>query len=321
LKNNTRPGAHDAFIFTVNEEQAHQRLDAFLSQQFSMYSRSFLQRLIQEKQVILNNKPANKSSIILKLNDSIVVQFPNAPELSTQKIVDPNITIDIIFEHEHFLIINKPAGLMVHTPNHESQTPTLVDWIIAHYKEIALTGQADRPGIVHRLDKDTSGVLIIGRTNYAHITFGAMFENRTIHKTYLALVHGHPAKTGSIDLSIGRSPHLRTKMTTVPATQLNTIKARAALTHYTVLEYFKDYSLVHVKPVTGRTHQIRVHMAAIGHPIMGDTVYGKASGLINRQALHAQTINFIFDAKEYTLTADIPADMQKIIEKLRTFMS
>lgn len=317
LENDNCVTTQNSFTFTIGEADTHQRLDTYLSQQFPAYSRSFLQRLIQEKQVIINAKPANKSSIVLKLNDHIVVQFPQSPEPSTQKVIDPNIKVDIIFEHEHFLIINKPAGLMVHTPNHESQTPTLVDWIIAHYKEIALTGQADRPGIVHRLDKDTSGILIIGRTNYAHATFGALFENRAIHKTYLALVHGHPAKIGSIDLSIGRSPHLRTKMTTVPSTQLSTIKTRAALTHYTVLEYFNDYSLVEVKPVTGRTHQIRVHMAAIGHPIVGDIVYGKSSDLINRQALHAHAITFIFDSKEYTLNANIPDDMEKVIQKLR----
>lgn len=309
------------FTLTITENDAQQRLDAYLSQQFPAYSRSFLQRLIQEKQVIINNKPANKSSIILKLNDAIVVHFPESPEPSTHKTVDPNIKVDIIFEHEHFLIINKPAGLMVHTPNHESETPTLVDWIITHHQEIALTGQADRPGIVHRLDKDTSGVLIIGRTNYAHTVFGSMFENRTIHKTYLAIVHGHPSKIGSIDLSIGRSTHLRTKMTTVPATQISTIKTRAALTHYEVLEYFKDYSLVEVKPVTGRTHQIRVHMAAIGHPIMGDIVYGKKSEFIDRQALHAHAINFTFDSKEYALSADIPDDMKKVLEKLRSLTS
>ena len=321
MENDNQIATKNTFTFTISDADAHQRLDTYLSQQFPAYSRSFLQRLIQEKQVIINNKPANKSSIVLKLNDAIVVQFPESPAPSTHKMVDPSIKVAIIFEHEHFLIINKPAGLMVHTPNHESQTPTLVDWIIAHYKEIALTGQADRPGIVHRLDKDTSGILILGRTNYAHATFGAMFEARTIHKTYLALVHGHPAKIGSIDLSIGRAPHLRTKMTTVPATHLSTIKTRAALTHYTVLEYFNDYSLVEVKPVTGRTHQIRVHMAAIGHPIVGDIVYGKSSELIDRQALHAHAITFIFDAKEYTLTADIPADMEKVIQKLRALTS
>lgn len=321
MENDTRALGQNTFSFTINTADAHQRLDAYLSQQFPAYSRSFLQRLIQEKQVTINNKPANKSSIVLKLHDTIVVQFPEASQPSTQKTIDPNIKVNIIFEHEHFLIINKPAGLMVHTPNHESQTPTLVDWIIAHYKEIALTGQADRPGIVHRLDKDTSGILIIGRTNYAHATFGAMFEGRTIHKTYVALVHGHPAKIGSIDLSIGRSPHLRTKMTTVPSTQLSTIKTRAALTHYTVLEYFNDYSLVEVKPVTGRTHQIRVHMAAIGHPIVGDRVYGKPSELIDRHALHAHAITFIFDSREYALSADIPEDMATVIEKLRALAS
>lgn len=310
--------AQNSFSFTITQADASQRLDTFLSQKFAAYSRSFLQRLIQERHVFVNSMPAPKASWILKLHDVVTVNFPTSKESEKPKALDPDIKIDIIFEHEHFFVINKPAGLMVHTPNHASETATLVDWITLHHQDIAHTGQADRPGIIHRLDKDTSGVLIIGRTNYAHNTFGALFEQRTIHKTYLAIVHGHTPKTGTIDLAIGRSPNIRTKMMAVPAGQTAHTKIRHALTHYTTMQYFNEYSLVEVKPVTGRTHQIRVHMAAIGHPIVGDIVYGKSSPLINRQALHAFSLEFTFDGKKHELTANIPEDIEFLLQQLGT---
>lgn len=305
-------------IFSITQEDAHQRLDAYLNQKLPSYSRSFFQRLIQEKQILINGKPANKSSLLLKVGDVITIQFPDAKKSEPYKELDPSVKVAIIFEHEHFFVLNKPAGLMVHTPNHSSNDATLVDWIIAHHKEIASIGQTNRPGIVHRLDKDTSGIIIIARTNYAHIQFGTMFEQRIIHKTYTAIVHGHPPKEGTIDRAIGRCPSIRTRMTTYSASQAESHNARHAITHYKVLEYFTDYSLVEVKPVTGRTHQIRVHFASIGHPIMGDTVYGKSSILIGRQALHAHSISFLFDNQEHLLIAQLPEDIEKTIALLRS---
>lgn len=303
--------------FIITQADEHHRLDTYLSNQLPRYSRSFLQRLIQEKNVAINEKVAGKASTVLKINDCVVVQFPE-PEIPQPKNpLDPALSIPILFEHEHFLVINKPAGLLVHEPNRSSKDATLVDWIKAHYQEIALTGQVDRPGIVHRLDKDTSGVLIIGRTNYAHASFGALFEKREIHKTYLAIVHGNPPKTGSIDLAIARDPHIRVRRFAVDLHTPDSFKRRAALSHYTVLEYYNDYSLVEVKPVTGRTHQIRVHLAAIGHPLVGDAIYGKASSLIKRHALHAHTLSFMFDDHQHTFKANIPEDMQSLLEKIR----
>lgn len=308
------------FSHIVDKNTLGSRLDKFLSEQYPNYSRSFFQRLIDNQCITINGKKITKSSIILKEKDVVQVEMPTSqPALPPLEPTEIPRDIPIIFKHEHFMVINKPAKLLVHTPNHASTTPTLVDWITANHKEIALTGQADRPGIVHRLDKDTSGILIIGRTNYAHAVFGTLFEQRAIHKTYWAVVHGHPSKEGSIDLSIGRSPAIRTKMTTIPAGQPTTIKVRKALTHYTVLEYFAHYSLVEVKPVTGRTHQIRVHFAAIGHPLIGDIVYGNSSEFIDRQALHAHSIAFKFDNEEYALAADIPEDFKKLLTTLRSF--
>jgi len=317
MENSRTIAQGSTFNFVINDYEHGMRLDKYLSTQFPYYSRSFLQGLIEQDCISINGKIIHKTSTHLKCNDQICVIFPPAREIQATISHNCPIDVELIYEHEHFLILGKPANLIVHRPNTSSTECTLVDWILKSYKEIASIGDADRPGIVHRLDKDTSGVIIIPRTQYAHTAFGHMFQQRTIHKTYWALVTGHPDKTGTIDLPIGRCLKNKTKMATYNPSIYTSTKVRQSLTHYTVLEYFEDCSLVEVKPVTGRTHQIRVHMAAIGHPIIGDTVYGTTSHLINRQALHAHTITFDFDAKSHTFTATLPTDFFTILEKLR----
>ncbi len=274
-----------------------------------------MQRLIENGRVFLNGLTVNKSSILLKAQDLIVVEFHSEPiaEKSNTK-ADPKLPIEIIHKDEHFLIISKPAHLMVHSPQHESTEFTLIDWILKNHNEIAKIGAIDRPGIIHRLDKDTSGVLILARTNFGHSQFSAMFENRLIHKTYLAIVHGHPEASGIIDSPIGRNKFNKTKMATAPNIAG---PERHAITHYKVLEYFDDYSLVELKPITGRTHQIRVHLASIGHPILGDTVYGTSSKLIDRQALHAAAIEFDFSGKHWQFQAPLNNDMESVLKELR----
>jgi 23S rRNA pseudouridine1911/1915/1917 synthase len=175
-------------------------------------------------------------------------------------------------------------------------------------------GAQDRPGIIHRLDKDTSGLMIIPRTHHAYNTFGSLFRNRTIHKTYYALVQGHPPKEGFIDLSIGRHPHIRVKMATFDKEKTahyikKGYRIRTAFTHYRVIKYFTDYALVEFKPTTGRTHQIRVHASAIGHPIIGDETYGSSSVLIQRQALHAAKLQFQFDNEQFSFSINLPDDI------------
>ena len=310
------------FSFTVNGDDSATRIDIFISQQFPFYSRSFFKRLINEELISLNNKPVHKPSVKIQSGNVVTVQFPPKRSMKLDSVAN-NLKIDIIHEGEHFLIINKPAGLLVHPPSESCKSITLMDWIVHSYEEITNVGYVDRPGIVHRLDKDTSGILIVSRTNYAHTTFSELFKNRMINKTYYAFVKGHPKQNGTIDLPIGRHPHNKIKITTFSKReheknqQTGSNKTRHALTHYKVIEYFDDCSLVEVKPVTGRTHQIRVHFAAIGHPLIGDFVYGCTSKLINRQALHAQGLNFNFCNKEYSFLCDFPDDMRSLTTQLK----
>jgi len=315
-----------SFSFTADANAANMRVDQFISQQFPLYSRNFFQQLIQHGQVTINNTTIYKSGTHIKLNDSITLKFPDQtpkPLILTQT----DFNIAVVYEHEHFLIINKPAGLAVHAPSHHSTQPTVVDWILANRQEITSIGAADRPGIVHRLDKNTSGLLIISRTHYAHTAFDTLFKERQIKKTYLAFVQGHPDKAGSINLLIGRDPFNKIKMVAIEpndyrAHKIN--KLRDAQSDYTVIHYFADYSLVEIQPKTGRTHQIRAHFEAIGHPLTGDIVYGGTHKYIERHALHAQKLAFMFDGHTYSFDCPIPQDMQKlsenpIIEPLDTF--
>ena len=308
---------NSTFTFTVSDQEG-MRLDKYMSLQFPYYSRSFLQNLIEKELVCLNGKMIKKAGTTLKPHDEVTITFPPAvpqePFLHHQCPID----VQILFEHEHFLILNKPANLVVHKPHIMSTECTLVDWILKSYKEISSVGPTDRPGIVHRLDKDTSGVIIIPRTPYAHSTFGHMFSSRSIQKTYAAIVHGHPPASGTIETPIGRCLKTKTKMAVYDPSIYSTAKTRHARTHYKVLEYFENSALVEVQPVTGRTHQIRVHLASIGHPIIGDTVYGTASSLIKRQALHAHHISFTFDGQAHIFTAPLTPDLELLLKKLRS---
>lgn len=310
---------NSTFSFTVSRDETKTRLDTFISKQFPLYSRSYFQRLIEDGLVTINDKQLRKTSIALKEHDVISVTFPAEKTIDRSAISAIAHGVEIVHEETHFLVLYKPAGLNVHPPHVASTEASLVDYLLANYEEIKLVGYIDRPGIVHRLDKDTSGLIIIARTNHAHTVFGEKFHNRTIHKTYLAVVQGHPEPEGTIDLAIGRDPHVPVRMRAFEAHLIpdGSTTIRSAVSHYKVLEYFEDCALVEIKPVTGRTHQIRVHMAAIGHPIVGDAVYGKKSKLIGRQALHAYELAFEFDGKSHLFQKEMPADMQALIAHLK----
>lgn len=285
------------------------RLDLCINKMMPEYSRTFCQRLISQAKVLLNGKPAKQSQLVLPL-DTISIHIEPA-----QPLYDPSINLDdvrainieVLHTEKDFLIINKPAGIMVHKPSPYCTEITVVDWLNNYFNECMSVGHPERPGIVHRLDENTSGLMIIARTNIAHQQFTTLFKNRAIKKEYTALVEGHPPAVGVIDLPIGRNPVKRNQMT------IHGIKPRESLTHYKTVHYFDHYSLVRVQPHTGRTHQIRVHFQAIKHPLIGDTTYGKQSAFIKRHALHASQLSFIFLGKSYTFQSSLPTDIQKLI--------
>ena len=263
----------------------------------------------------LNDHKVIKASYTLRPGDQIFINFPQESNEKNEKVIPHDIDVTIVAKCDDFLIINKPTGLVVHAPTQNYQDVTLSDWVVGTHEEIAHVGLIDRPGIVHRLDKDTSGLMIIPRTNHAHGTLTDMFKQRKIHKTYLAIVLGHPPATGTIDFYIGRHPTIKNKMHAFTHTTKRP-NSRDAVSHYEVVTYFKDYSLVKIKPITGRTHQIRVHFSALGYPILADYVYGMKSKLLKRHALHAHQLEFEFNGKLHSFTSPMQQDLQEVLDKL-----
>ena len=294
---------------SYEEQESDQiRLDKFLFMKFPEYSRSYFQKLIDNNQVQVNKHSVTKNSYLLKQNDSITIFFVPVHEF---KLTPKKVDFDILDIQEDFLVINKPAGLVVHQGASKTEQATLVHGLLYHFQEFQQFNDQDRPGIVHRLDKDTSGILLIARNPQTQIQLSNLFKNRNIQKTYLALVNGHPPKEGTIALPIGRHPGKRHMMTSTHG-----IASRQALTFFHVKEYFQEYALLEIRPITGRTHQIRVHLTSQGYTIVSDQVYGTLSPLIKRQALHAWKIAFEYKGKNYTYCAPLPPDFQTMLETL-----
>ncbi len=316
--------AETLFSFTVPENSASCRIDRYIASLFPDYSRSYFQRLIDLGNITINTIRTKKHSTLVSDGDTVTIQFPAERIAEPIHVIDRTSGIKILAETAHFMIIHKPAHLLVHAPSAASNAITVVDWIRHHHAHISEIGATDRPGIIHRLDRETSGILIVTKTDYAHNAIGILFRSRNIHKTYKAIVAGHPPAQGTITVAIGRDPRNRMRMAAFDenmidaAGKVGSTKVRQAQTHYRVLEYFENASLVEVKPVTGRTHQIRVHMTSIGHPIIGDQLYGKKSSLIERQALHAESLEFDFDGKNYSFIDSFPDDFQQLLSSLRT---
>ncbi len=298
----------DYVSIIVPEGHQPMRLDQFLSKTQG-YSRSYFHGLIKQGNVLVNGVVMCKSSTIVREHDTIAFSIPRS--VPVEKQIIEQLDVKVVYEGKDFLVLNKPAGLAVHKPSESTQSVSLIDWLLLYYPQIATVGQAHRPGIVHRLDKDTSGLILIARTQEGYQGLIELFKQRLISKVYIALVEGHPSKEGTIELSIYRHPIHPLKMTWHQYT------GREAITQYKVLEYLDKAALLELKPLTGRTHQLRVHCAAIGQPILGDFLYGKASPLINRQALHAQHLAFSFRNESYSFFAPPPDDFMNAFRKLK----
>jgi 23S rRNA pseudouridine1911/1915/1917 synthase len=313
------------YLFSVNETAKAQRLDAFLVLQKLDLTRSRVQELIKSGLVRVNRN-LSKPGYRLKPSDHIEVTLPPPEPL---RLVPESVTFELIYEDSWLIVVNKPPGVVVHpAPGHF--TGTLVHGLLQHCKDLSGIGGVTRPGIVHRLDKDTSGLMVVAKNDEAHAFLSAQFKSGRIAKTYVALVHGIvTGQKGEINLPIGRHPVRRKEMSVQPS------KGRAARTLWEKKEELAGlFSLLFVSPKTGRTHQIRVHLAHIGYPIVGDPVYGhrrswwrkrflESSGIlsrIERQMLHAGTLGFLHprggDYREFT--APLPADMELVVRLLKS---
>ena len=282
------------------------RLDKFVGDRCPELSRTHAQKLIAEGFITVNGRPA-KPSLKLSVGDKIDISIP--PE-SSGPLSPEDIPLKIVYEDADLLVVDKPPGLAVHpAPGHPSHT--LVNAVLGYLPSLA-DDDFVRPGIVHRLDKDTSGLIIVARNRPAHENLSDQFKARSVSKSYIVLVKGRLSpESGVIEASIGRDSRNRQRMAVVA-------KGREARTEYRVLKYFKDYSLLEIRPRTGRTHQIRVHLAAIGFPVVGDSVYGVVSPLLSRQFLHAGRLGFNLPStgKPVEFTSPLPADLQKALTEI-----
>jgi 23S rRNA pseudouridine1911/1915/1917 synthase len=290
-----------------------QRLDKFLVTCLPEFSRSRLQDLIKDGLVTVDGKPAGKGGQVLVHPAEVVVRIP--PPLPSDLQVEA-IPLEIIFENDDLLVIDKPAGMVVH-PAAGHLSGTLVNAALGHLPEWEGIGGEQRPGVVHRLDKETSGLILMAKNERAHRWLQDQFRLRKVEKVYLALVDGRPpTPTGRVEAPIGRNPQQRKQMAVVsPA------KGREAISEYRTLESFPQHTLLEVHPITGRTHQIRLHMAFIGCPVAGDTVYGlhRPSFPLTRHFLHAHRLAIRLPNEDmiHTFIAPLPGELVKVLETLR----
>jgi len=328
-------GQFEHHRFVADPGQGLMRVDKFLSNRILGTSRNRIQMAAEAGSILVNGK-AVKSNYRIKPNDEVTVVM-DYPRRET-KITPEDIPIDIIYEDEELLIVNKPPGLVVH-PGHGNYSGTLVNALAFKFQGLPLYGGDDpRPGLVHRIDKNTSGLLLVAKTEHAKLNLAMQFFRKTTQRQYVALVWGNlAAESGTIEGNIGRSTRDRQVFTVYP----NGDHGKPAVTHYRVLERLGYVNLVECVLETGRTHQIRVHMKEIGHPLFNDEVYGgdkilkgttftkykqfveNCFALLPRQALHAKTLGFIHPTtqKEMIFDSELPADMQACIEKWRNYLT
>lgn len=296
----------------IREENSEKRIDRFLSENFSEYSRSFFQKLIKENRVLVNQAEI-KSNYKLNKNDMVEITIPDPEVLD----VEPeNIPLDILYEDEDVIVVNKPKGMVVH-PSAGHYTNTLVNALLYHCKDqlSGINGMM-RPGIVHRIDQNTTGSLVVCKNDFSHNYLAEQLKEHSITRKYRAIVHGILKEDeGMIDQPIGRHPIDRKKMA------INHKNGKHAVTHYRVLERFQNFTYIECQLETGRTHQIRVHMSSIHHPILGDDVYGpsKCPYHLQGQTLHAMVIGFVHPrtGKYLEITAPLPVYFEELLCKLR----
>lgn len=307
---------------TTKKEQIHHlkagrpdvglRLDSWLSERPEIPSRTFVQHLIELGLVSVNDNKVTKH-YQLKLDDQVSVTIPPSREM---EVLPENIPLNIIYEDGDMIVLSKPAGKVVH-PAHGHHTGTLVNALLAHTKDLSGIGGVKRPGIIHRLDKDTSGLMIVAKNDFSHLALSKALKERAVKRVYLALVHGQvPVDSGVIEIPIGRSEQARKKMAVLQR------KSREAVTSFRVKKRFAKYTLLELALGTGRTHQIRVHLSFIGHPVVGDQTYGRRKtdsefGL-KRQFLHAYRLEFVHprSGKELKFEDELPEDLQKVLDLL-----
>ena len=300
----------ETIIFSA--DKAGERLDVFLTRKWPDFSRSHIQKLIAKGEVVTVGK-VRKANYKLTLGDEVKITLPEAVPVAIEA---ENILLDILYEDDDIIVVNKARGMVVH-PAAGVNSGTLVNALLYHCDDLSGINGEIRPGIVHRLDKDTSGVMVCAKNDKAHVNLAEQIRTKAAHRIYLAIVNGNiKEETGIIKGDIGRHPIERKKMAIVKE------NGKPAVTHFKVLERFGDFTLVECKLETGRTHQIRVHMASIGHPLVNDPKYGpkKASPFaIKGQALHSHelTLTHPTSGEEMNFTAPLPDDMEKILLFLR----
>ncbi|MBE7534721.1 MAG: RluA family pseudouridine synthase [Anaerolineales bacterium] len=295
------------------ERETNERLDKFLVESLPEFSRSRIQGLIAAGYVDVNGRAARKTGQLLEAGTALEVRIP--PPVQTE-IIAEQIPLDVVFENDDLLVVNKPAGMVVH-PAVGHSSGTLVNAVLGYDAEIEGIGGEERPGVVHRLDKDTSGLILLAKNERAHRWLQDQFRLRRVEKTYLALVDGKPpTSSGRVETYIGRDPRNRKRMANVSAS-----RGREAISEYKTLENFKRHTLLEFHPFTGRTHQIRLHCAFLKCPIAGDEVYGRKSStiLLSRHFLHAAELQIILpgETTERTFEAALPDDLRETLGQLR----
>lgn len=296
--------------FIVEEDFKDKRLDVYLSSKLENKSRTFIQNLIEEGRVLVYNFP-KKSNYRLKIADKIKITIPDPISLD---IKSEDIPLDIIYEDSDVIVVNKPQGMIVH-PAPGVYEGTLVNALMNHCKDLSGINGVTRPGIVHRIDKETSGILVVAKNDYAHNSLAKQLKEHSMKRIYIALVEGIIKEDeGTINEPLGRHPIERIKIAVIKG-------GRHAVTHYKVLERFKSYTLIECRLETGRTHQIRVHMAYIKHPLVGDKVYGYKKQRFNLQGqlLHAKTLGFIHPStgEFMEFSSEIPKHFENVLKVLK----